>query len=372
MGMKKFLLILCAVLCLFTPACAAGTAPTVSARSALLMEAESGDVLYEKNADEPLLIASTTKILTALLVLERCDLEEELVILPEWAAIEGSSMYLKAGESYRVEELLYGLMLASGNDAAVALACHAAGSVEAFAALMNERAVALGCQNAHFVNPNGLDDPAHYASARDLALITREALKNEDFCRIVGSKSVTVGALSYQNHNKLLSMCEGVFGVKTGYTRAAGRSLVSCCEREGMTLICVTLNDPDDWDDHMSLYDWAYENYERRDLTGEAALRLPLVGGLAGTAALTVEGELSVLCPKNGELTYIYEAPRFLFAGGEAGETVGCLRVMQGERELAVCELVLAEDCPCAEEELSPWERFLRTAKLLGRNVYSF
>lgn len=370
--MKKCLLFILAALLLVSPALAAET-PIVSARAALLIEAESGRVLYEKNADEPMLIASTTKILTALLALEHCDMEEEVTIRSEWTGVEGSSMYLKAGERYRVEELLYGLMLASGNDAALALACHTAGSIEAFATLMNEKAAELGCQNAHFVNPNGLDDPEHYASARDLALITREALKNEDFCRIVSSESVTVGELHYRNHNKLLHMYEGVFGVKTGYTKAAGRSLVSCCEKENMTLLCVTIDAPEDWDDHMSLYDWGYARFERRIVTeNELSFRVPLVGGLTETATLIPAEEMAFVCPREAEPEFICEAPRFIFAGAEAGKSVGCLRVMLDGREVSVVELVLEDNCPCGEQELSRWERILRTARLMGRNVYSF
>lgn len=346
--------------------------PAVSARAALLADVDSGAVLYEKNADEPLLIASTTKILTALLTLELCDLEDMVTIRPEWTAVEGSSMYLKAGESYRVEDLLYGLMLASGNDAALALACHAAGSVEAFAALMNDKAEGLGCQNAHFVNPNGLDDPEHYASARDLALITRQALANEDFCRIVSSPGVTVGEQHYRNHNKLLHMYEGVFGVKTGYTKAAGRSLVSCCEKEGMTLLCVTISAPDDWDDHISLYDWGYGHFERRVLTEDVSVCLPLVGGVTETVRLVPEEEVSVLCPRGAEPELIYETPRFLFAGGEAGEPAGRLCVRLPGKDAAVFSLVLEENCPCAEQELNRWERIVRTVRQVGRNVYSF
>ncbi len=369
--MKKLILFLLTAFAL-SVSVRAEQMPNVSAHAALLMESESGDILFAKNADEPMLIASTTKILTALLVLENCGLDELVTIEPSWAAVEGSSMYLEAGESYRVEELLYGLMLASGNDAAVALACHAAGSVEAFAALMNDKAAAIGCRNAHFVNPNGLDDDAHYASASDLALITREALKNEQFCAIVSRKNATVGGQSYQNHNKLLSMYEGVFGVKTGYTKAAGRSLVSCCERGGMTLVCVTLSAPDDWQDHMSLYDWGYEHYERRGLSKPVSLPVPLIGGYEETAALVPAQELSFCCPRGAEPTLRYELPRFVFAGQNACAPQGELVVELSGKELARCALVLEENYPCAEQELSRWERILRVMALLGRKVYSF
>ena len=369
--MKIGIALVLAALFLSVPAQAEET-PSVSAQSAVLMEAESGQSLYEKNADTPRLIASTTKILTALVVLERCCLDEEVIIEPAWANIEGSSMYLTAGESYRVEELLYGLMLASGNDAAVALACHAAGSVEAFADWMNEKAQSLGCRNSHFVNPNGLDDPEHFSTARDLAIITREALRNEDFQKIVSSKTASVGEMTYRNHNKLLSMYEGVFGVKTGYTMAAGRSLVSCCEKDGMTLICVTLSAPDDWDDHMSLYDWGYANWQRRSLTAEVTAFVPVVGGEKPAAAVLPGGELSVLCRSGDEISYHYELPRFVFSGFDAGETAGQVTACVNGEKAADCPLVFGEGSVCVEQGLSRWEKICRFARLAGRNVYSF
>lgn len=369
--MRKGIVFLLTALLLAAPA-GAVDGPSVSAEAAILMEAESGRILYEKNMDSPRLVASTTKILTALVVLEHCDLDEEVVIKPEWTNIEGSSMYLVSGKSYRVEELLYGLMLASGNDAAVALACHATGSVETFADWMNEKAQSLGCRNSHFVNPNGLDDPEHYSTARDLALITREALNNEAFCSIVSSKTASVGDLTYRNHNKLLSMYDGVFGVKTGYTMAAGRSLVSCCEREGMTLICVTLSAPDDWDDHMSLYDWGYENWQRRDLAGEISASVPLIGGETEAAEVLPLEELAVVCRTGDTISYRYELPRFVFAGFEAGQTAGQVTAFVNGEEAARCALVYGEGSVCIEQGLSRWEEICRFARLAGRNVYSF
>lgn len=369
--MKKGFALFLAALLFSVPAHAAER-PSVSAASAILMEADSGQILYEKNMDVPRLIASTTKILTALVVLEHCELDEEVIIKPEWTNIEGSSMYLAAGKSYRVEELLYGLMLASGNDAAVALACHAAGDVEVFAEWMNEKAQSLGCRNSHFVNPNGLDDQEHYSTARDLAIITQEALENEAFREIVSSKTASVGELTYRNHNKLLSMYDGVFGVKTGYTMAAGRSLVSCCERDGMTLICVTLSAPDDWDDHMSLYDWGYENWQRRDLAGDVNATVPVVGGESPMADLLPAGELSVLCRNGDEISYRYELPRFVFAGFAAGELAGQVVACVNGEEAARCALVYGEGSVCMEQRLSRWEQICRFARLAGRNVYSF
>lgn len=325
--------------------------PDVSARAAIVMEASGGDVLYEKNADEPMLIASTTKILTALVVLERCDPESSVVIDPAWTGIEGSSMYLKAGQELTVEELLYGLMLASGNDAAVALACIAAGSVEEFSVLMNEKARVLGCENAHFSNPNGLDGEDHHASARDLALITREAIQNEAFCRIVSTQSKIIGEMTYTNHNRLLRECEGVFGVKTGYTEAAGRTLVTCCRREGITLICVTLSAPDDWNDHKSLYDWAYDRWEPvTALDVSRAYSIPVVGGLAETVTARPEKELTVFCRGEDKITLTVELPSFVYAPVSEGAPAGAATVYVNGEEAASAELVFGESIEKTEE----------------------
>lgn len=336
-------------------------APGVSARAVLLMEADSGDILYESNADEPMLIASTTKIMTALVVLERCDPAEVVVIDPAWTGIEGSSMYLTPGQELTVEDLLYGLMLASGNDAAVALACIAAGSVEEFALLMNEKAEALGCENAHFVNPNGLDAEGHHASARDLAIITREAIQNETFCEIVSCRSKTVGDMTYTNHNRLLRECEGVFGVKTGYTEAAGRSLVTCCERNGVTLICVTLSAPDDWNDHKNLYDWAYGRWTAFTVLEENdTRRVPVVGGRTEEVSVAPAAALSVVCETDDAVTLTMELPSFVYAPVTEGTYAGRATAwIDGEKAGSV-ELVFQESIEKTEEEEPSLPEWLR------------
>ena len=346
--------------------------PKVSAGAFVLMEAGTGEVLLEKNDDERMLIASTTKIMTALVVLEHENLDEEVTICPEWTNIEGSSMYLAAGQSYTVRELLYGMMLASGNDAAVALACHTAGSVDAFAALMNAEAASLGCTNTHFENPNGLDSDGHYSSARDLAVITRKAIQNDDFCSIVSCKSITIGSNTFSNHNRLLRECEGVFGVKTGYTEAAGRSLVTCCEREGMTLICVTLSDPDDWDDHAALYDWAYGIYTTAAVLPEVNVcDMPVIGGIASSVPVKPEGNLCLLRRKDAEVTVQYNLPEFAYAGIHEGETAGTAAVYVDGVRIGELRLVYAGSVERnAAERLDFRERILRFLRLAGRNIY--
>lgn len=235
--------------------------PALRAACAIVLDAQSGRVLYEKNADERSLIASTTKIMTGLLVCESGRLDEQIEVPAGAAGIEGSSMYLKAGERVTLRELLYGMMLRSGNDAAMALAIALAGSGDAFAAQMNGRAQELGLHSTHFSNPHGLDSEENYSTARDLATLARAALENETFRAVVATKTITAANRCLTNHNKLLWRYDGAIGVKTGYTKAAGRILVSAAEREGRRLIAVTINDPDDWNDHAKLLDYGFTQY---------------------------------------------------------------------------------------------------------------
>ena len=225
---------------------------STSASAAVLMDADTGQVLYDHNGSRRMLIASTTKILTALVVLEHARLDEVVTIQPRHMA-EGSSMYLKPGETLTVETLLYGLLLCSGNDAAVALADHCGGSVARFVGWMNETAQRIGMTGSSFANPNGLDDEQHYSTARDMALLAAYAARNPTFVRLCSTRSVTVGGRTMMNHNKLLQSVEGCIGMKTGYTKAAGRTLVSCARRDGRTLVAVTLQDGNDWADHAEM-----------------------------------------------------------------------------------------------------------------------
>ena len=270
--------VLCLIFCI-TPAVA--EALEVSATAAVLMDADMGQVLYEKNGDRQMLIASTTKIMTALVVLEHAAPDDVITVTPDHMA-EGSSMYLRAGETVRVEELLYGLLLCSGNDAALALT-ECAGGLVPFVALMNEKAAALGMAHTSFANPNGLDADGHYSTARDMAVLAAAAVENPTFRRICSSRSVTIGQRTMENHNRLLRQVEGCIGLKTGYTRAAGRTLVSCAERDGCRLVAVTLQDGNDWADHAALYDYGFQLTAPRRGVQTALLRLrePLTAACA-------------------------------------------------------------------------------------------
>ena len=228
----------------------------VSAAAAVLMDADSGRLLYEKNGEKRMLIASTTKLMTALVALEQGGLQQEITVTGGHMA-EGSSMYLRPGEKLTLETLLYGLLLSSGNDAALAVTECMGGAVP-FVARMNEKAAELGMENTHFANPNGLDDEAHYSTAEDMAKLAAAAMDDPVLRRVASTKTARIGGRTLTNHNKLLSRVEGCVGLKTGYTRAAGRTLVSCAERDGVRLVAVTLQDGDDWNDHASLYEQGF------------------------------------------------------------------------------------------------------------------
>lgn len=263
------------------------SAVSTSATSSILVDVNSGRVLYEHNADAKMLIASTTKILTALVALREGKLSDVVTVKREATLTEGSSMYLREGEELTLESLLYGLLLCSGNDAAVAIADHVGGSQEGFVALMNETARELGMENSSFANPNGLDHERHYSTARDMARLACAAVKDETLMRIASTRTVTVGGRTMVNHNKLLTYMDGCIGLKTGYTRAAGRTLVSCAERNGQRLVAVTLQDGNDWSDHQSLYDYGFSAYP--------AQRAAVLGHVMGSAA--VQGGISASVP---------------------------------------------------------------------------
>lgn len=281
--MKKRFLVWIMVFVLLLTQMPSAQAMATSASSVVLMDADSGRVLYEKNSHEQRLIASITKLMTALVALESGhSLSEEVTIHPEWVGVEGSSIYLRAGETVSLETLLYGMLLRSGNDAALAIAGYCADSVDRFVAKMNQKAHELGMKNSSFANPNGLNAQGHYSSAYDMALLARACLEHETLRQIVSTKSKTMGERSFTNHNKLLWRYEGCIGLKTGYTEKAGRTLVSAAQRDGMTLICVTLNDPNDWADHAALFDSGFSRYHPKVVVeeGEMVGQLPVEGGL--------------------------------------------------------------------------------------------
>ncbi|MBR3964346.1 MAG: D-alanyl-D-alanine carboxypeptidase [Clostridia bacterium] len=305
-------------------------APTVSASAAVLLDASNGSrrILWSRNGNERMSPASTTKVMTTLVAIEALPLSHKVTIPAEAVGVEGSSVYLTEGEEFTLEELLYCVMLESANDAATAVALAVAGSVEAFAALMNAKAAELGLENTHFVNPHGLDAEGHYTSAGDLALILAAALENEAFSKISATYKTTVGgpegARLLVNHNRLLRSYEGSLGGKTGYTRASGRCLVSAAEREGLRLVAVTLADPDDWQDHTALLDAGFDQLCAVRLTVDGELSVAIAGGeQESLRCVCATSPIAVLRTQHGEITHEIEMERTLVAPVAAGDRVG-------------------------------------------------
>ena len=324
-----------------------------SAASAVLIEQNSGRILYQQNADEERLIASITKIMTAVVALEHADKGCSYTVTARDMA-EGSSMYLQPGDTLLLEELLYGLMLASGNDAALAVAHCVSGETEDFVALMNETARRLGMTHTHFANPNGLDAEGHYSSARDMAVLAAYALKNQDFRRIVSTASVTIGERYLANHNKLLRLYGGCIGVKTGFTKAAGRTLVSAAAREGMTLVCATLNDGDDWNDHMALLDYGFANYHMETAVpaGRVLASVLVQGGTAVSIPLAASEELRYPLTGEESLKVVARVPLSIPAPVVPGQAVGEVCAYLEDQEVARVDLVAA--APSAKKERVP------------------
>jgi D-alanyl-D-alanine carboxypeptidase len=277
-------------------------------------------------------MASTTKIMTALVAVESADISKIISVPKDAVGVEGSSIYLFEGERLTLEDLLYAMLLESANDAAAAIAIAVGGSIEEFAEMMNDKATSLGLGDTHFANPHGLDHEEHYTTARSLAIIAREALKNETLAKIFATKKKTIpqnnteGGRLLINHNKLLSNYDGAIGVKTGFTKKSGRCLVSAAQRDGVRLICVTLSAPDDWRDHTTLLNYGFSNYSSHLLASENELRytIPVIGGDKEYITVTNRDALRATLPNNTpNVKVTIELPRFVYAPVREGDEIG-------------------------------------------------
>lgn len=345
-----------------TPVCAEEV--HTSARAYVLYCADNGEYLLSKNADERLPMASTTKIMTALLTLEASARENRVITFDEDMIAEGSSMYLEPGEQVTLRDLAVGMLMQSGNDAANAAAIALGGSPDGFCAMMNARAQALGMRDTHFMTPSGLDADGHFTTARDMALLMSAAMLNADFADITGRREMSVTfvepngkTVNYPNHNKLLFMYSGCIGGKTGYTDSAGRCLVTCAERDGLRLIAVTLDDGNDWDDHIALYDCGFARY-RAFIPEQPLITAKVVGGEADDVTLRADQPVKLVLPAAADaepITRILLSP-FLYAPVQSGEKVGTVRVLYENKIVAETPLVAADDIPCNTRRRSPAE----------------
>ena len=310
-----------------------------SAQSCVLYCLDTGEVVYGSDEHTKLPMASTTKIMTALVVLENTDVGETVTVPSEAVGVEGSSAYLMKGEKITVIDLLYALMLESANDAATALAVYTGGDVDSFVAMMNDKARQIGMADTNFVNPHGLDDSEHYSTAYDMALLCDYAMDNETFADITASYRYETESRLFVNHNRLLKTCEGVIGGKTGFTKRSGRCLVSVARRDGVTMCAVTLNDPNDWKDHSSLYDAAFDMYAQIQLKG-GEYDIPVVNGKSDQLT-AVASDMDFVCEK-GEADKVETKlchDRFIYAPVKKGDTVGYLIHTVNGEEIARSEL---------------------------------
>lgn len=323
--MLKKVLVVVSLLFIF-PICS--HAVSTSASSAVLMEAGSGEVIYSQNPEERRSMASTTKIMTSLLLLEKADLNKQFKVSDDMLKVEGTSMGLLDGDTVSFKDLVYGMLLQSGNDAANVTALKLGGSIEEFAKMMNCRAKHIGMNNTNFVTPSGLDDKNHYSTAYDMALLAREAIKNADFKKICSTFTARIAygnppyMRTLNNHNRLLRSCEGCFGIKTGFTKKSGRCLVSACQRNGVTIICVTLNDPNDWYDHENLYNYGFSKVSQKTLE-TSDYSLPIAGGKEGFVRCAMQFAPKVSLSDTSTITSKVYLKSMLFAPVYKGDIVG-------------------------------------------------
>ena len=331
----------------------------VSAEHCILMDAVTDRVLYEKNADDRALIASTTKIMTALVVCEQANVLDRVRIPKAAVGIEGSSIYLREGEIMTVQELLYGLMLHSGNDAAVALAIYCGGTVEGFAQLMNDKAHRLGLTGTHFENPHGLDSPGHYSTARDMAVLAAYAMENPIFSKTVSTKSVSAGGRNLRNHNKLLWRVDGADGVKTGFTKAAGRILVSSASRQGRRLIVVTMNAPDDWNDHAKLIEDGFSRFTVKNIVskGDILGTVEIAGGEEQNVQLIAAEDFDYALADDERVTIISRGTGFVYAPVAQNQASGFAYVCIDGNAVGKINLVYGDTVEQVKSKKSFWSK---------------
>ena len=327
----------------------ADTENSTSARSSALYSPDTKSFLHQKNANQRLPMASTTKIVTALIAIENLDLEEIVTVPKEAVGVEGSSLYLKENDELTVKDLVYSVLLQSANDAATVLALRISGSIDSFADKMTKRVRSIGASDTQFRNPHGLDDEEHYTTAHDLSLIAAEALNNDTFRTITETYKYTFkmgeDTRTVVNHNKLLKSYDGCIGVKTGFTKRSGRCLVSAAEKGGIRLVAVTLDDPVDWRDHTQLLNSGFEKLEAVNLNDEILLpdSLPSISTDGARLSIKLMSD-SIVKTKEDEISYSIDLPNYIAADVNAGDKIGVLTVNIGERTekidiIADCDL---------------------------------
>lgn len=372
--MKRFLVVfICVCLCIVP---VEASAFSVGAAAAIVINADTGEVIFEQNANTKLPMASTTKIMTALLLCESGGLDETLTVTDKMVRVEGSSMGLLAGDTVSKRDLLYGMMLASGNDAANVTAYLLGGTVDGFVKLMNQKAEVLELKNTHFETPSGLDGDSHYTTAYDLALLTKYALCNDDFAAAASSKSATLcyGNPPYRrtltNHNKMLKNYEGCIGVKTGFTKKSGRCLVTAAKRQDETVIAVTLNCPDDWNTHRILLDYGFEKVESLEINPEKTqYPIPVISGKEDEIIINID-PFKTSKVTDDSFTATVNLPPFLYAPLKEGEQIGTVIYKKNNTILAEVPIKSTRTIEIEPIKKNYFEIIIDNVKLIFKNIW--
>lgn len=372
--MKKAVCI-CLILCFWSFSFKVGAIST-SARAAIVISGDTGEVIYSQNAQEKLPMASTTKIMTALILCEQGDMEKVITVTDQMVRVEGTSMGLLAGDKVSYKALLYGMLLASGNDAANVTAYALGGTIDGFVKMMNNKAKELGLSNTHFETPSGLDGDEHYTTAYDLAMLAKVCMENPLFYEAASSKSATLeyGNPPYRrtltNHNKLLKTYDGAVGVKTGFTKKSGRCLVSCAERDGKRIIAVTLKDPDDWRDHTNLLDYGFSQVKTVEISpSEKEYEIPVVS--AGSESLKVNvDDFSVNTLDDKGFSYEINLPAFVYAPIKKGEVIGNITYYKNDVMIESREIKATESVESKVPEKDFWDSACENFKYIFLKIW--
>lgn len=363
------------VLCLLAFPLNAGAVST-SAKAAILINADTGEVIYEQNSKEKLPMASTTKIMTALLLCEKGEMEKQITVTDEMVRVEGSSMGLLAGDKVSFKALLYGMLLASGNDAANVTAYALGGTVNGFVKMMNEKAESLGLNNTHFETPSGLDGDEHYTTAENLANLARVCMQNPIFKEAASSKSATLeyGNPPYRrtltNHNKLLKTFDGAIGVKTGFTKKAGRCLVSAAERDGKRVIAVTLKDPNDWADHTALLNYGLEQIKTTKISpSQKEYTLDVIASREGSITVSIE-DYKVTSLDDEGFSYEINLPNFVYAPIKKGEKLGSTEYFKNGVKIAQKDIVANKNIEKIPAKIDCKEKFINAFRHIFKSIW--
>ncbi len=371
--MKKYLIVFSCFV--FLVSCINVNALEVSAKGAVIINGDNGEVIFEKNAHTRMSMASTTKIMTGLLLCEHGNFEREITVTPEMVRVEGSSMGLLAGDKVTLHDLLYGLMLASGNDAANVIAFTLGGSLDGFVNMMNEKAKELGLENTSFATPSGLDDENHYTTAYELAKITYHAMQNPEFAKAVSTEKATLNygnppyRRSLSNHNKLLKNFDGAVGVKTGFTKKSGRCLVSAARRDGKFVIAVTLNDPNDWQDHKNMLEYGFSAIKQTQISPLVnSYNIPVISGNIENIEVEIEPFI-VNALETEDITYQVYLPKFVYAPIKKDEVLGSIVYKSNDTVLAEKQLLANKDITVLENKKSLIDKIAEKFWFIIKNI---